>query len=47
MGRKQTTDRTYIGDAGNTLSLELAIIKLLNRRSQIGSGLKLDKAANQ
>lgn len=38
---------TYIGDAGNPLSLEFTVVQLLNGGSQVGSSLKLDKATSQ
>lgn len=46
MQQKQGANGTYICDAGHTLALKLAAIKLLDRRSQIGSGLKLNKTVN-
>ena len=36
---------TYIGNTGDTDSLELLTIELINGSSQIGGTLKLDKAS--
>ena len=35
---------TYIGDACDTLAFKLAVVKLLDRGSQIGGGLELNEA---
>lgn len=35
---------TYIGNACDTLALELAVVELLHRGSQIGGGLKFNEA---
>jgi hypothetical protein len=34
----------YVGNTGDTLTLELALVKLVYRSAKIGCRLKLDKA---